>query len=190
MRRPILLLPLLLGTPACGPPVAPAEVPAEATERTFDNLLGLMRQRLEVMHEVARYKWAKKAPVEDPVREAALLTDVARRAADHGLDPEFARAFFRGQIEAAKAVQRADFSRWEAVPGGAAGEAPDLAGALRPRIDALNRDLLAELARVSPRLHGSSAASLRGRAEQLLVGEGIGGGVRETAITPLIEASE
>src|SRR4051812_42959722 len=121
MRRLILLLPIVL----CGPSAAP--------DRTFDTLLGLMRQRLEVMHDVARYKWAKKAPIEDSEREAALLKDVASRAADLVLDPELSRTFFRGQIEAAKVIQRADFSRWEDDPSGAEDEVPDLAGVLRPR---------------------------------------------------------
>lgn len=186
MRRLILLLPILLGAPACGPAAAPRASTPSTPDRAIDALLSLMRQRLEVMHDVARYKWAKKAPIEDPEREAALLKDVASRAAGIGLDPDFVRAFFRGQIEAAKLVQRADFSRWETDPEGAGGEVPDLAGDLRPRIDALNRDLLAELAKLSPRFPGGSAASLRGRAARLLVGDGINGKVREAAISPLV----
>jgi hypothetical protein len=74
MRRLVLLLPIVLCTPACGPSSAPPSSSTAAPDRTFDTLLGLMRQRLGVMHDVARYKWTKKAPIEDPEREAALLT--------------------------------------------------------------------------------------------------------------------
>lgn len=188
MGRIILLLPILLCTPACGP--APATPALPAQDRATDALLGLMRQRLEVMHDVARYKWANKAAIEDPKREAALLEDVAGRAAGLGLDPDFAQAFFRGQIEAAKIVQQADSHRWQTNPEGAGGAVPDLARDLRPRIDALNGALLAELAKGSPRSRRDVATRLRARAARLLVGDGIDDRVREAAISPLIATSQ
>lgn len=190
MRRVILLLPIVLFVPACSPSDRPVTAPTTASDRTFDRLLRLMQQRLEVMHDVARYKWAKKAPIEDPEREAALLDDVASRAIELGLESEFVRSFFRGQIEAAKMVQRADFSRWEAAPRGPEGEVPDLTGVLRPRIDTLNRDLLAELAKVSYRMNPDAVARLLERADCLVVGPGIDGEAREAAMLPLVEASK
>ena len=96
------------------------------------------------MHDVARRKWADKTPIEDPVREAALLSDVVERGQRLGIDPDRTRAFFAAQIEAAKLVQRANFRRWETK--GPEGEAPDLKTVLRPRIDALNRDMITALA--------------------------------------------
>jgi chorismate mutase len=193
MRR--IVLPLLLclpAIPACGPmPASPAATKA-APGTAFDRLLGLMRSRLAVMHDVARRKWADKSPIEDPAREAALLRDVADRGSALGLDPTTTRAFFGAQIEAAKLVQRADFNRWEADHRGPDPEAPDLAGVLRPRIDALNRDLLAALAQAMPRLQGDRGATarIRGRADELLTGDGIDDAVRAAAIRPLLSAAE
>ena len=156
----------------------------------FDELLGLMRSRLDVMHDVARWKWTAKSPVEDPKREAVLLDDVADRGKALGLEPADTRAFFRAQIEAAKVVQRADLHRWEAEHRGPDGEAPDLAKVLRPRIDGLNRDLLAALSRTLPRLQGDEAARkrLQSRADELLAGEGIDAEARTEAIRPLVSA--
>jgi chorismate mutase len=144
------------------------------------------------MHEVARRKWADKSPIEDPGREAALLRDVEERGSALGLDPSATRAFFGAQIEAAKLVQRADFRRWEAEHRGPDPEAPDLASVLRPRIDALNRDLLAALAQTLPRLQGGGAAEarIRSRADELLAGDGIDDAVRAAAIRPLVAAAE
>src|SRR4051794_35298338 len=130
MRRILLLSLLGVSVLACRPAPTPLAVTTTAPDRACEELLGLMRQRLDVMHDVARYKWAKSATVEDPEREAALLRDVADKGVSLGLDPETTRAFFRGQIEAAKIVQRADFRRWEADGRGPYGEAPDLAGVL------------------------------------------------------------
>jgi chorismate mutase len=155
MRRTFLILLCLATIPACHPAPAPAPAAAKvATDPAIDRLLGLMRDRLAVMHDVARRKRADRSPIEDPDREAALLRDVADRGGALGLDPATTRAFFAAQIEAAKLVQRADFRRWEAEPRGPDAEAPDLVGVLRPRIDALNRDLLAALAQAVPRLRG------------------------------------
>jgi chorismate mutase len=194
MRRIFLLLLFsLTAIPACRPtppPVAPPPTkPGTGTE--FDGLLGLMRRRLDLMHDVARWKWSARAAIEDPAREAALLDDVANRGRALGLDPATTRAFFGAQIEAAKLVQRADFRRWVADRRGPAGEAPDLAGVLRPRIDALNRDLLAALSLAMPRLQGDggAAARIRRRAEELLAGDEIDPAARAEAIRPLMITS-
>src|SRR4051812_33658671 len=129
MRRIAPILLLMFAVPACGPASAPAPLGA-VPDPAVDRLLGLMRSRLVVMHHVARWKWASKAPVEDPGREAALLEDVAARGVALGLDPAATRAFFAAQIEAAKLVQRADLARWEADRRDPDGEAPDLARVL------------------------------------------------------------
>jgi chorismate mutase len=188
----LVIPPLLLGLllPACGPSPTPPAV-AKAPDRAFDGLLGLIRTRLELMHDVARYKWAAKAPIEDPARERALLDDVAERGRALGLDPAAARSFFAAQIEAAKLVQRADFARWEADHRGSVGDPPDLVGVLRPRIDALNRDLLAALADARPlALDRDAAARLRSRADQVLVGDGIDAAVRAAALAPLMTSGD
>jgi chorismate mutase len=191
MKRfaPIVLL--VLAVPACRPAPGPAAMEA-VPDRAIDRLLGLMRSRLDVMHDVARWKWASKAPIEDPGREAALLGDVADRGVALGLDPAATRAFFAAQIEAAKLVQRADLVRWEADRRAPEGEAPDLARVLRPRIDSLNRDLLAALAEARPRpgMGIEAARRIRDRAKEILAGNGIDGAVRDTAIRPLVLSGE
>lgn len=187
MRKFILLLLVSLSVPACGPATLPPVARKAAPDRSFDELLGLIRQRLDVMHDVAHWKWANKGPIEDPTRESALLDDVAKQGTALGLDQDLTRAFFRGQIEAAKVIQRADFHRWETEPSGPKGEAPDLAGILRPRIDSLNKELLAALARAKPQWPDRAATSrLRSRAQEILVGDGIDSTVRDAAIGPLL----
>jgi chorismate mutase len=191
MRRLAPIVLLVLAVPACRPAMDPAAREA-VPDPAIDRLLGLMRSRLVVMHDVARWKWASKAPIEDPGREAALLQDVADRGVALGLDPAATRAFFAAQIEAAKLVQRADFARWEADHQAPEGEAPDLARVLRPRIDSLNRDLLAALAEARP-LPGKGAEAarrIRGRADEILAGDGIDGPVRDAAIRPLVPSGE
>src|SRR5262245_30959983 len=54
---------------------------------TLDRLLGLMQQRLTLMHEVARWKWNAGQPVTDAEREREVLHSVVERGRGKGLDP-------------------------------------------------------------------------------------------------------
>ncbi|MFO0845529.1 MAG: gamma subclass chorismate mutase AroQ [Gemmataceae bacterium] len=127
-----------------------------------EKLLGLMNERLGLMHDVARWKWNERRPIDDPERERALLDEVARRGEERGLDPGFVRAFFADQIEAAKEVQHAAFDRWAGERRGRFDRVRDLAD-LRKEIDRINGELLAALAEVAP---GDRAGVAR-RAEGL-----------------------
>jgi chorismate mutase-like protein len=145
-----------------------------------------MRDRLALMHDVARAKWSAKRPVGDPQREEALLREMEEKGRQHGLDPERTRAFFAAQIAAARLVQEADLARWRAEGRGAFAEAPDLA-ALRKRIDAINRDLLGALDGARPLLaEAGTREHLRRWAGEALAGEGVTDEVRAAAIAPLV----
>ena len=190
MRR-ISLIVVLSAWSASGCHRASAPLEVGRTDEV-DSLLGLIRDRLIVMHDVARWKWVNKSSIEDREREAALLKDVVDRGTALGLDPDVTRSFFAAQIEAAKLVQGADFRRWETNTHARPGAAPDLARVLRPRIDVLNRKLLTALARSVPALHTDrrAVARLAGRADAILVDHGIDRSIRATAIRSLIIAEK
>ena len=59
-----------------------------------DELLRLVRRRLDVACEVADAKRAAGLPVLDPAREAAVVRHAGEFARDHGLDEEDVRALF------------------------------------------------------------------------------------------------
>jgi chorismate mutase len=191
VRRPPLSSPLHLGVVSLLLALAaggcrPADVPVAPRRdlADLDRLLSLMRQRLALMHDVARWKWNAGKPITDPKRERELLQSVVQRGRGKGLDPDLVRSFFEAQMEAARLVQQADFERWKA-----SGQKP-FAGTkslavLRQRIDELNAELIEALAAVRPRLRGQTVQqALPQRAEEILTGDGLAG-VRETAIAPL-----
>lgn len=159
------------------PPEALAPTPAE-------RLLDRMSARLALMDDVARAKWNAKAPADDPAREAVLLRAVADAGRAHGLDPADTTAFFAAQIAAAKLVQRDRFREWAAAGRGPFADAPDLARDIRPRIDAVGRELLAALAdyRAAP----VPAADIRRLAESRLTAPGVTAAVRAAAVGPLV----
>jgi chorismate mutase-like protein len=102
--------------------------------------------RLELMHDVARWKWTARKPIDDPEREAALLARIVVQATNRGIDAEVARRFFEDQFAAAKIIQRADFDQWTQEKHGPFDNVPDLATVQRPRIDAATEELLEALA--------------------------------------------
>ncbi|HVC95637.1 MAG TPA: gamma subclass chorismate mutase AroQ [Pirellulales bacterium] len=156
-------------------------------ESVVDALVGLMRQRLLVMHDVARWKWNHGRPIADPVREQAVLTDIEEQAEVLQLDRDLARNFMAAQMEAGKLVQQADFERWTAEGRGEFAVVRDLATDLRPMIDELNTNLLDHLAKLEPRLvEEKERATIQDRAIQILQGDGIDDAVQATAIRPLL----
>lgn len=98
--------------------------------------------RLELMHDVARWKWNERKPIDDPEREAALLKRIVAQATARGIGADQARAFFEDQFAAAKIIQRADFDEWTQAARGPFENVPDLATVQRPRIDAATEALL------------------------------------------------
>jgi chorismate mutase len=137
--------------------------PAAASDAVTDplaTLVGLMRDRLGLMVEVARSKWNTGTPVEDLAREKSLADSVAQLAPRYGLDPQRAAAFFRAQIEAAKLVESALIARWTRNHLGGFADTLDQRTAIRPKIDQLTEQLLAALAAATPALRPDSAARI------------------------------
>jgi chorismate mutase len=121
-----------------------------ADTAAVDQLLALIRERLEVAPAVARVKWNTKAPIEDRSREAEIIDDVTRRATEYGLDSAIAGRFFRGQIEASKTVQHALHAKWSASTQPAFAEVADLEQDIRPVLDRLTPMMLRALAEALP----------------------------------------
>lgn len=148
-------------------------------------VLTVLNDRLAVMHDVARWKWAEARPIADPEREAQLLNRVAARAQEKNLDPAFVRALFAAQIEASKYMQRADFNRWKASPPPASA-VPSLT-VLRQRIDAIDQRLLDALAAAGgPLSDPHTQKQVPELADKILTGDGVDPSVRSMVIGPLI----
>jgi chorismate mutase len=132
---------------------APTSAHADGDDTPFTNLIALVSQRLALAEPVARWKWARHEPITDAPREEALLKQVEQKANAAQVDPEFARQFFRDQIDASKDVQNVLFANWRALRAAPEESPPDLARDTRPKLDRLTQSLMSALAHVEPIRH-------------------------------------
>ncbi|UAL71753.1 chorismate mutase [Streptomyces angustmyceticus] len=160
---------------APGHPAAPAPATAHSPNGPLRPLAALSAGRLATGDLVAAAKWGTDSPIDDPAREREVLSTVADQARQLGGDPAVTVRVFRDQIEANKAVQRGLYRRWDANPGQAPTERPDLQE-VRKEINRVNGALVRALAgsararsapSCAPRL---AAAAVRVRQERHLDG--------------------
>lgn len=151
-----------------------------------DQLLGLIGERLDVAPEVARTKWNSHAAIDDPPREALVLDAAVAAATEVGLDPQVARAFIRGQIEANKAVQIALHAEWTATAQPPFANIADLATTIRPVLNRLTPAMVRALADALPVLQRRGGRQLLETRAQRVLDKAPGGeAVVGTAIAPL-----
>lgn len=112
-----------------------------------DELMSLVQERLALMEDVARWKYAHSVAVRDPAREAVVLDSVQKQASELGLESATVGEFFRVQIDAASALEERHIERFKA--GKPVGDVRDLAHELRPRLDALGKEIFASLYRLA-----------------------------------------
>lgn len=164
-------------------PVAPYQL-------QVDKLLQLIKQRLIIQHEVARWKWNHKRAIEAPQREQELLKQLRQQAATYNLSPDAVSAFFQWQIHAGKLIQIADFQDWQKRGIQSIDNVPDLNLTLRPLLDKLDAELLSTFVEIMPVLGCSTTQELiQSHAERILRGDGIDQTVRRVALAPLLEAN-
>jgi chorismate mutase len=161
-----------------------------ADTATVDRLLGLIKERLEVAPEVARNKWNTRGPIEDLPRERQIIDGVTRRAPEFGLEPKVAEAFFAGQIEASKVVQRALHAEWKARRQFPFPKVADLARDIRPVLDRLTPAMMRALADAVPVLQRPGGRQLLEARTTVILADAPGGDAAvRPAVAPLVTLS-
>ena len=129
---------------------SPIEKKFAERSQHLKTLLSLIRERLELMPQVAQAKWNRKSPITDAKREATLLDDLEAKGVARGLRGDVVREFFRAQITAAKLIQKQHFADWAVSQQPPFTPPPDLERDIRPKIDKLNEQLLDALGQYLP----------------------------------------
>jgi cyclohexadienyl dehydratase len=113
-------------------------------DHDVENVIDLLRARLDLMPEVAAWKYAHDLPVVDVARERDVLNATVVRARGLGIDPARARALFDLQILLARQIQERRIDQWREGRRMDVRQR-DLATELRPELDRIGNDLLAAL---------------------------------------------
>lgn len=126
-------------------PINVASSPANTPE--FERLLRLVDQRLQLMQDVAAYKYANHLAIENEPREKVVLGSAIANARKLQLDPTTLEPFFRLQIEMAKKIQKNWIERWQAEGGFSQGTdtIADLKSNIRPRLIAIGDQLVKQM---------------------------------------------
>ena len=127
----------------------------ESPRSELDLLLNLLEQRLQLMKDVAAYKFAHTIAIENKTREQLVLESAMASARQHQLRPESIEAFFRLQIELAKVVQESWIDQWQAEGKRASPESDtaDLSTTIRPKLIRLGAQLVEQIPRALLELH-------------------------------------
>ena len=118
-----------------------------ASAQSPEPIFALIDQRLELMKDVAAYKYIEGLPIEDLKREAIVLQKATTAAEGAGLQADSVTAFFRSNIEAAKSIQRCWHHRWEDSTTSPPQSAPHLGAEIRPQLIEIGNELNEAIAR-------------------------------------------
>src|SRR3989337_1007067 len=78
----------------------------------LDRVIALILRRLDVMHQMARWKYLNKCPVWRPIRETELHQHISRQACELVADVAWVHKVLQGQMDAAKVIQWIDLDQW------------------------------------------------------------------------------
>ena len=119
---------------------------AQQAIEKFRPLVEVSARRLLIGEQVALSKWDSGAAVEDPAREAVVISDAVKMGESKGLEQSFVSNFFKAQIEANKVVQYSLLADWHRSGSAPHHAAIDLAKTIRPQLDEIQISLVTELA--------------------------------------------
>ncbi|KPG98228.1 chorismate mutase [Pseudomonas sp. RIT-PI-q] len=145
-RLPQLLTCALFGLLAGG---AQASTPSPVPD-SLQPLLVTMNERLSIGDLVALTKWDSGKPIQDTAREAQVIANARKMAAERKLNPTDVAELIAAQIEANKLVQYGLLAQWKAAGKAPDTPRPDLTRQIRPRLDELQNRLLQQYAAFAP----------------------------------------
>jgi len=122
---------------------------AQSAEDQFQPIVEISAHRLLIAQQVALAKWDSGAAVEDPPREAQVIQGAVKSGDSKGLDPALVSNFFKAQIEANKVVQYSLLADWHRAGKAPHHEPVNLSTTMRPQLDKVQTELVAELARTA-----------------------------------------
>ena len=131
---------------------------AQANNTELDQLLDLVNQRLNIMKDVAAYKFANNIAIENKQREIVVLRSAMSKSQQNQLQPQSVESFFRLQIQIAKEIQHHWIEHWKKEKGAGLSEKaiPNLSTEIRPKLIKLGQQIVDQLSLALPELHDNT----------------------------------
>lgn len=155
--------------------------------KKIDGVLLLINEFFEISHEIAKWKWNHKIPIEDKARESNVFHKMTEHAQSRGLPTQIVEEFAKAQIEASKLLQEQDFHKWREEGVSRFTDVRDFKKDLRPKIEAINENFLQQFESLLVLLRENNLTEvIHWRAERLIEAEGVTDFIRDLALQPLI----
>ena len=131
---------------------------ATASDSALDQLLLLVDGRLQLMKDVAAYKFVNNISVENKQREQLVLASAISNAQHKQLNRESVESFFRLQIQLAKTVQSGWIEQWRAKGRDPSLDGPvvELSAEIRQKLISLGEQIVSKIPMALPELHDST----------------------------------
>jgi len=117
---------------------------------TAVKLVNSITDRLKVSREVAWAKFQKHSKINDPAREAAVLSSLQSQGSKIGISDSTVAWLFKPQFMASKRVQEELFDGWLSGHPMPTSPPMDLQKDIRPALDKISHDMLVELKEIQP----------------------------------------
>lgn len=125
----------------------PSDGQTELSE-AINRLNQLLQARLDLMPDIALWKWQENQPIEDLERERMVLDRVAELAEKQAVCSDEARLFFQSQIDSAKSIQIKHHEAWRNSPPAPNKSVRPEITSIRQKIDALTPEIIDQWIRV------------------------------------------
>jgi len=152
----------------CSVPIAAALALVGCASRSYEppwnptrgsaRLVELMGDRLILAWEIAWAKYRDGLPVLDRRRERESFRAIEAQAIKLGVPADRARAFFKAQFAASRALQSELIQKWKQGQSLPTRPPRSLERDLRPQMDRINSELVVQLAAAGPSSRGRELA--------------------------------
>ncbi len=167
------------------------ETSQDESQAQMDTLLTLIKERLILMQDIAKWKWNNAMPIENATEEKALHAEVALIAQKLDLSPEIAANLMQAQFNSSKLIQIDAFETFARQDLDVVEGAPKSIEPLKMRASELTSMILTQAKNLLPKTsNGELKVAIKEKANEILTNSGISETATKEAILPLVSPSE
>ncbi len=163
----------------------------DESQAQMDTLLTLIKERLFLMQDIAKWKWNNAMPIENASEEKALHAEVALIAQKLDISPEVAANLMQAQFNSSKLIQIDAFETFARQDLDNVEGAPESIDPLNERASELTSMILMQAKKLLPKTsNGELKIAIKEKANEIITNSGISELATKEAISPLVSPSD